>query len=1093
MAFKGDDSTFSLATTVTLALAVAAMVLTKNPLQSSRPPGTGTGIQQAAGEVSVRARLWEDPFAAVEREVNAQKPIALQVVTDGKQVGQVTATVSQRPKISGDGGLRSLQDKVKSVDVKQVLALVVMTGGGTSVEAVEERIRDRYAVGAALEAGCFAPDKGESLSYVTWKFPPEVGERAQSQYTPYEWYERSAIGICRETGAHQDGLPLHHVLVLWVNAPESDEKILARIHALISTIYPPKLQDPKRHFQVKLVGPRTSSEFQRILKEIEQRPSPQKAGLGKPRYKYIWPTKNGSLQLYSPWATAPPGLLTYGLKDESGGKACGSYDECKSVFKHLLTTAGLDSSYLVASDDMLFESLLKELHRRQVTIKKDRLVLIGEWDSFYARALPFTFLGAAHQHFENSQKHECKSGGASSRSGEPSPSGQSCMSVDEGMRQVFAGESSLRKLNIMQYSYLSGLDGEASDDQAKRAKSKEDNKEKEKAEGKGRFRDIDSYERPEGPSQLDYVRRLVARIKAECRDSSQDRDQPNGKVKAIGILGRDPYDALLILQAMREQFPNALFFATDLDARYFHEDEQKWTRNLIVVSQFGLQLEPSLQQSIPPFRSSLQTSAFFAVLQAIDRVRIKTSETGTRFVLSDQIGGEGYAKEIPPRLFEIGRHGAVDLSVEDANAKQKSVHPMRGDVAEDNRSLNLPPRIGPLWIVGLLLSFLALWGYGRLWNWLTAWSEPDSTKHPFLWILRRVWVFIPVILALWFWCQIAHFPYAEEEPFSWSDGVSIWPTEALRLFAICLCLFFLIKAYTDSGRSLDELTQSFFLDVACRPRASDWRNALKGFGSDLDWMFHGSKQAHPGDASALWMRYCRAHRCPPRIGRVVLGLVAYLFLVVPLWLFMNDGEFRLPVPCRGEFTCKVDFVATMGSVWLLLILNLAVLDAVILCTRWVQEMPAATRMSEMQRIRLIVERTKIVNRRILYPFLALFLLIAARSHYFDNWDFPPVLILVLAVNTLVALASVSMLYLAAVQAKRRILAPLQQRLDQLAQAARDAGSVKDRDASAEGLRQIITDIDGVQQGAFVPFYQQPVVQATLVAMLAFLQYWYLGQ
>ena len=1083
MAFKGDDSTLSLATTVTLAIAVAAMVLTKNPLQSSRPPGTGTGLQQVTGELSIRARLWEDPFGAVERDIHAQKSIALQVVTDGKQFGQVTAMVSQRSQISGDGGLRGLQDKIKRVGVEQVLALVVMTGGGTSVEAVEERIRDRYAIGAALEAGCFAPDKSESLSYFTWSYVnplqgPSKEKNPLSQYTPYEWYERSGIGTCRETGASQDGLPLRHVLVLWVNAPESDEKILARIHALISIIYAPGSQDPKRFFRVKLVGPRTSSEFRRILKEIKQHPSPQRTGLGKPGYKYIWPTKNGSLPLYSPWATAPPGLLAYGLEYENGGKACGSYDECKRVFKHLLTTAGIDSTYLVTSDEVLFESLMKELHRRQVTIKQDRIVLIGEWDSFYARALPLTFLGAAHQHFENSHKHECQSGGASVRSGEPSPSGQSCISVDEGMRQVFAGESSLRGLNIMQYSYLSGLDGEASDDQAKRAKSKEDNKEKEKdkAEGKGRFRDIDSYERPEGPSQLDYVRRLVARIKAECQDSSQNENQPNGKVKAIGILGRDPYDALLILQAVREQFPNALFFATDLDARYFHEDEQKWTRNLIVVSQFGLQLEPSLQQSIPPFRSSLQTSAFFAALQAIGQVAPQPPDS-----------------TIPPRLFEIGRHGAVDLSTDVPRSGEKSVHPVRSDVAGDNKSLKLPPRIGLLWIVGLLLSFLVLWGYGRLWNWLTAWSEPDSTKRPFLWILRRVWVFIPVILALWFWCRIAHFPYAEEEPFSWSDGVSIWPTEALRLFAICLCLFFLIKACADSGRNIDELTQSFFPDVACRPRTSGWRNALKGFGSDLDWMFHGSKQAHPGDGSALWVRYCRAHRCLPRIGRVVLGLVAYLFLVVPLWLFMNDGEFRLPVPCRGVFTCKVDFAATMGSVWLLLILNLAVLDAVILCTRWVQEMPAATKMSEMQQIRLIVERTKIVNRRILYPFLALFLLIAARSHYFDNWDFPPVLILVLAVNTLVALASVSMLYLAAVQAKRRILAPLQQRLDHLAQAARDAGSVKDRDASAEALRQIITDIDGVQQGAFVPFYQQPVVQATLVAALAFLQYWYLGQ
>jgi hypothetical protein len=208
---------------------------------------------------------------------------------------------------------------------------------------------------------------------------------------------------------------------------------------------------------------------------------------------------------------------------------------------------------------------------------------------------------------------------------------------------------------------------------------------------------------------------------------------------------------------------------------------------------------------------------------------------------------------------------------------------------------------------------------------------------------------------------------------------------------------------------------------------------------------------------------------------------------------MNDGELRLFVPCRGTFSCFADKVFIGLSVLSFLVLNVAVLDAVILCTKWVQEMPAATGLSEMQQIRLIVERTKIVNRRILYPFLALFLLIAARSHYFDNWDFPPVLILVLTVNTLVALANVGMLYLAAVQAKRRILAPLQQRLDRLAQSARDAVLAKGENSSAEGLRQVISDIDGVQQGAFVPFYQQPLIQATLVALLAFLQYWYLGQ
>lgn len=98
------------------------------------------------------------------------------------------------------------------------------------------------------------------------------------------------------------------------------------------------------------------------------------------------------------------------------------------------------------------------------------------------------------------------------------------------------------------------------------------------------------------------------------------------------------------------------------------------------------------------------------------------------------------------------------------------------------------------------------------------------------------------------------------------------------------------------------------------------------------------------------------------------------------------------------------------SVLLFLMLNLALLDAVILCTKWIQELPAAiSELTSMQKVRLIVERSTVVNRRVVHPFLVLFLLIAARNHYFDNWDFPPVLILALTVNSLVAITSASLL------------------------------------------------------------------------------------
>ena len=150
----------------------------------------------------------------------------------------------------------------------------------------------------------------------------------------------------------------------------------------------------------------------------------------------------------------------------------------------------------------------------------------------------------------------------------------------------------------------------------------------------------------------------------------------------------------------------------------------------------------------------------------------------------------------------------------------------------------------------------------------------------------------------------------------------------------------------------------------------------------------------------------------------------------------------------------------------------------------------------MQKIRLIVERSTVVNRRVVHPFLVLFLLVAARNHYFDNWDFPPGLILALTLNSLVLITSATLLYVSAVQAKRRMLAFIQKQLDD-AMARIEGGGLEPIQAasgpSSDLLRQIITDIDGIQQGAFVPFYQQPMVQATLVAALAFLQYWYLGQ
>jgi hypothetical protein len=119
---------------LTLALAIAGVLLVKEPLRSSRPVGSGLEMKQATGEQLVRARLWEDPVAAVERAIREKRP----------SKPAAASSLSQRLASLR----RVIADRVHRGERLRVL--LVMTSGGPYVESTESRLRDRYAVGTAL-------------------------------------------------------------------------------------------------------------------------------------------------------------------------------------------------------------------------------------------------------------------------------------------------------------------------------------------------------------------------------------------------------------------------------------------------------------------------------------------------------------------------------------------------------------------------------------------------------------------------------------------------------------------------------------------------------------------------------------------------------------------------------------------------------------------------------------------------------------------------------------------------------------------------------------------------------------------------------
>ena len=91
-----------------------------------------------------------------------------------------------------------------------------------------------------------------------------------------------------------------------------------------------------------------------------------------------------------------------------------------------------------------------------------------------------------------------------------------------------------------------------------------------------------------------------------------DLEAADQNVVAVGILGSDIYDKMLVLQAVRPRLSSAIFFTTDLDALYLEREMQPFTRNLVVASADDLDAnesgdKPTNSWKLPPMRDSYQT------------------------------------------------------------------------------------------------------------------------------------------------------------------------------------------------------------------------------------------------------------------------------------------------------------------------------------------------------------------------------------------------------------------------------------------------------------------------------------------------------
>jgi len=616
---SGLASILSVPTLLLITALAGGILWLPTALIPARPEETKHNLPGEIGTQDVEARLWQDPFEALEIAGIPGKPntgAAIESSRASHDITQLSTQIDERftrwnPKAADVDGRIPLNQEIK--------VILAMVSGGRYAEDVESRIRSRVALMAAMGTCGYRSENEERIGYIALPWPSQIVPNTSAQdrseggtlALPYEWFVRRIHHPERKLDAKSTP-PSNHVLVLWLRDNMFADDPAYRLNTLIGSIH---AKSTGAQVKLSILGPQTSTTLRGFF-PLGDWDRAQQAQSGEELQKRLGTVENSldGAAMFSWGATTMDGLLVPG----------GENAACRSQIQaHLKTVFGIDFYNVTCTDNALASALLDELARRNVDPSEgsNHIALISEWDTFYGRTIPLTLAYKLEQNYGNTD-----------------PTLLQSLRFNPGPH---AGHQ------LHQFSYLQGIDGKlpvrsaAPSDEAKTGtdSGKDENK-----------RPQPEANRAEGPSQLDYIPRLADHIAEENRRLFRSAA---GEIRAIGIMGSDVYDKLLVLQALRPRFPDAVFFTTNLDARLWHPSQLKWTRNIIVASSFGLELRKKLQRDIPPFRDSYQTGQYLAGLGVLGAVPPKT------------LGG------ISPRIFEIGRNGAVDLtSPRAANSEQ---------------------------------------------------------------------------------------------------------------------------------------------------------------------------------------------------------------------------------------------------------------------------------------------------------------------------------------------------------------------------------------------------------------------------------------
>ena len=882
--------------------------------------------------------------------------------------------------------------------------------------------------------------------------------------------------LCRS--ARQDP-KFYSVLVLWLDESAVGDLPLTRLGALLR---PLRSRVPDTRLQTKIIGPRTSDGLRALAAEAGDgvTSTTRDAIAGVKMFSAV-ATAEDAFFLKDPPSTQP--TLAQSITSQVGGG-----------FQFFRTTA---------LDDLLCKTLVEELGRRGIVNRRDveggkispeldagmaHIAVVSEWDTFYGRALPISFAAAMYD----------KSAPADGKNG-------------NFHQQILRGEKFPRW--ILQRFYLRGIDGHLPKGAGSSDASDSGNDSAKSTTTEKSARSGAASESPEGPASMDYLRRLADDL---VEQDDMLRRSGKGRLRAIGVLGTDLYDKLMIMRALRPKLPGAILFTTGLDARYGLSTEWSAARNLITAAPFGLELHPDYQSAIPAFRDSDQAALFATTLVAMGAL--------PQDAHIDEVGWSSEIRtlfdNVSPRIFEIARRGPYELTVDNEKSLSKGLYPERANTFTWYSGWRL------VWIIlAICLSVIIGWWEGHILGWRWSSIDPENARN---WYSRSPVIgMLAALGSVGLIAFVMQFPPLRSEgpPLLWFGGISIWPTEVMRIVILAVCASLLTKVRSDVKRSNTELEDEFHLtslDDLHRNSLSEFNPNIKSSYDMLlpaesehvmqlgPWGVFGNNDPSIGSIDPktgvtppaqtpsgrehprvyvcnLWWEYTRRGDMGDRYRRILLPCVIYGVVATAL-VFV----FGYPmVPSRGPGIWWMDLFLAISSVVACVLLLGIMLDGAYVNKKFIDYLTAARtrwprKFFEEQcakwqvgsdcvwylDIQLIARRTEIVGKFIYYPLLMFLLFILSHNSFFGNWDWPPGLIVGVGSYLALAVGGAYMLRQAAERARTTALEKLRD-----CQATHAAAR---HDKEAETLGTLAEAVENERRGAFSVLSQYPTLATVLL-------------